>query len=172
MEYALIDVPVLQFPPDPPGVSDYFKVPNTEVPDLSEFPDLSIGELEQLVLTAHLLFVAEETDSTEPEGTILEQDLEAGTEVRHGETLTVKISTGITPEYLLPNMAGLTLPEIEGIFATFADEFGVNLSYVIVNIETNRPERYGRLISTDPEQGSPVSDGQTITLNMGIPKEK
>ena len=172
MEYALIDVPVLQFPPDPPGVSDYFKVPNTEVPDLSEFPDLSIGELEQLVLTAHLLFVAEETDSTEPEGTILEQDLEAGTEVRHGETLTVKISTGITPEYLLPNMAGLTLPEIEGIFATFADEFGVNLSYVIVNIETNRPERYGRLISTDPEQGSPVSDGQTITLNMGIPKKK
>jgi penicillin-binding protein 1A len=170
MEYALRDEPVLQFPPDPPGVSDYFKVPSTEVPDLSEFPDLTIDELEQLVLTAHLLFVAEETDSTEPEGTILEQDLEAGTEVKHGETLTVKISTGITPEYLLPNMAGLTIPEIEGIFATFTDEFGINLSYVIVSLETNRPERYGRLITTDPEPGSPVVDGQTITLFMGIPE--
>jgi membrane peptidoglycan carboxypeptidase len=170
MEYALADVPVLPFPPDPPGVSDYFKVPTTEVPDLSEFPDLTIEELEQLVLTNHLLFVAEETDSTEPEGTILEQDLEPGTEVRHGETLTVKISTGITPEYLLPGMAGLTISEIEGIFATFADEFGINLSYVIVNLETNRPERYGRLITTDPEPGSPVIDGQTITLFMGIPE--
>lgn len=166
MEYALRDEPALEFPPEPPGVSDYFKTPSTEVPDLLE---LLLEEAEKATLNAHLLFEAEEFNSLEPEGTILSQEPEAGTELRHGQTVIVQTSTGLAPEALMPQLTGLNLGQVDAVFAVFEESLELTLTYTVVQVETANPALYGKVVSTSPGEDQKVTDGDVVTLFIGIP---
>ncbi|MBQ8687446.1 MAG: Stk1 family PASTA domain-containing Ser/Thr kinase [Ruminococcus sp.] len=76
-------------------------------------PELVGKTLEEVEIEAahlNLKLVVEEVESAEPEGTILEQDIEAGEIVVSGKEIHVKVSTGVAPEGEVT--FGLYLPSI------------------------------------------------------------
>ena len=161
MEYALRDVPIADFPPDPPGVANYLREATTFVPAVA---GLLAEEATELILDSHLDPIIEPTNSEEPEGTVLAQDLEPGRRVPHATPVILQVSTGIPPEAPLPPLAALDLDGLDAALATFAEESGVELNYLVEYQDTLFPEQDGLVIGSDPAAGTIVTNGDTITV--------
>lgn len=166
MEYALADEAVLEFPPDPPGVSTYFKVPDTAVPDVVGMPE---EEAVELILDSHLDPIVEPINSLEPEGTVIEQDVEALKKVPHATPITIKVSTGLPPEAPLPLLLGLTQAGVDAALDEFTEETAVELHYLVEFRDTSEPAEIGVVVATQPGSGSIVRTGQTIIIVIGRP---
>ena len=106
MTYMLGDSPVLDFPEDPPGVSQYFVTPTTEVPFVV---GLLQNEAVSDIYDAHLRPNVVEVASIEEMGVVLTQDLEEGSTAAHGQALTIEVSSGIPPEAPLIELRSLTV---------------------------------------------------------------
>ncbi len=166
MEAALANKPVLEFPPDPPGVANYLKVPNTAVPYVVGLPS---EEAIELILDSHLDPVIEPVNSLVAEGTVLAQDLDALKRVPHATPLVIGVSTGLPPEAPIPALLGLTQQGVDAALTIFAEETGVELSYLVEFRTTADPAEIGVVVATQPGSGSVVQTGQTIIIVIGRP---
>ncbi len=166
MQYALVDEPALEFPPDPPGVANYLKPPNTAVPYVVGLPE---AEAKELILDSHLDPIVEPVNSLEPEGIVLAQDLEALKRVPHATPLTIQVSTGLPPEAPVPALLGLTQAGVDAALAIFAEETRVELHYLVDFRTTSDPAEIGVVVATQPGTGSIVQTGATIVIVIGRP---
>jgi penicillin-binding protein 1A len=166
MLYATEDLPVMDFPEDPPGTSVYYQVPMTEAPDLTE---LTLEEAKDAVYKSGLNWIQEDKGSLEPEETIIGQDPEPGTRLRQGQSVTVEVSTGEPPEAPLIDLSGLTLQEATSALTEFSEEFEMPLAWERADLPTANPLLLDRVVATAPAAGDVVTAGDTITLFIGVP---
>jgi penicillin-binding protein 1A len=164
MSYITKDLPAEEFPPGPDGTDAFFRVPKTEVPDVS---GMNEADAKTEILHAGLRPTIESIASVEPEGTFLDQSPAAGVEVTQGGTVTVHFSSGIPPE--LVNLAGISLTDVEAAITAFNDASGLNLTWTFQYVPTDNPNQVGKVISTNPPAGSLVEPGQQITIIVGEP---
>lgn len=177
MEIVLAGEDPGEFPPDPPGIAEYFKTPSTEVPFLVDEQGVDgtgapvVIELEDVadaILAAHLAPNIVEVNSTEPVGTILSQSPAGGTSVAQGTSVTVEVSTGIPPEFPLPNLVGQTLAQVDETLQALADEQRLQLAYLVEFRDTWVPAEVGRVLASSPTPGTIVGpDTGPITLIVG-----
>lgn len=164
MEYMTADLEVLDFPEEPEGTNEYFRVPMTDVPDVM---DLTQRTAKSAISKAGLRAKIEMVASIEPEGTLLSQSPEGGARVRQGNVVTVQISNGIAP--IMLDLRGLRVGQIDDALAVFNADTGLDLSWVQVDQPTDEPSAIGRVIRTQPGVGAPVGIGDTIRVFVGVP---
>jgi penicillin-binding protein 1A len=164
MTYMLRDTPVMQFPEDPPGVSQYFVTPNTEVPFVvGLFQNDAVSD----IYDAHLRPNVVEVGSMEEKGLVLSQDLQEGSTVAHGQALTIEVSSGEPAGAPLVSLLNVTVDNAVAAINRFEGETGVALSFSVVFWDTSNPDRAGIVVATDPAPGATVTSGQTVTLFVG-----
>ncbi|MFQ5553977.1 MAG: transglycosylase domain-containing protein [Acidimicrobiia bacterium] len=159
------DLPVEEFPPEPPGTSVYRQVPNTVVPDVMEITDAE--ELQSAIFKAGLLVVVEEVASDEPVGTVLEQTPQAETVIRQGRTVTVRVSTGEPP--LMVDLLGIAVADIGPAISVFNEETGLQITWVLDTRETPGPEQWNTVVATAPALGEAVAYQQEVVVFIGAP---
>ncbi|MDJ0663248.1 MAG: transglycosylase domain-containing protein [Acidimicrobiia bacterium] len=164
MTYITQDLPVEEFPPNPDGTEAFFRVPKTEVPDVS---DMDEDEAEDAIHKAGLRAKVELVASAEEEGTFLDQSPAAGSEVTQGGIVTVRFSSGIPPEMI--NLIGLSLEDVEAAITLFNEESGLNLSWTLQNFPTDEPSAFGRVVGTNPPAGSLLEAEQLVIIFVGVP---
>ena len=164
MTYVTEDLPVEEFPPNPEGTEAFFRVPRTEVPDVSGMDE---DEAEDAIHHAGLRAKIELVASTEPEGTFIAQSPAAGREVTQGGIVTVQFSSGVPPELI--NLVGLGLGDVEAAITAFNEASGLNLAWTIENFPTSEPSAIGRVVGTNPPAGSLLQAEQLVVVYIGIP---
>ncbi|MBT8215025.1 MAG: transglycosylase domain-containing protein [Acidimicrobiia bacterium] len=171
------NLPVEDFPDDPPGTSAYFAVPNTEVPDVLAMEGIEDlrnleerqKEIESLILHAGLNPVIELVNSIEPEGTFLSQTPAPGTTIRQGREVTIELSSGLPPEAPMPDWIGAGDAEIEGLVTAFAEETNLRITWVRVEAPTSDPLLWGKIVATTPAVDELVLDESVISIIVGVP---
>ena len=163
MQYVTADLPVMDFPPDPEGVTKYFQIPTTEVPDLTGMTEaeatsavLHAGLRPNIVLVATAEF---------PEGTFISQSPSPGTEVKQGGSVTVRFSTGeaaVIPD----NWVGSRFERFPTKFENFLERTGLDVTYRVVEEESS-VELIGRITRVRPAPGREVNDGRVIVIYVG-----
>ncbi len=168
MEIVVADLPVMDFPEDPPGTEQYYAAQPTEVPDLKGVS--GIAAIRSKIYKAGLnVNVAEEFSLDIPKGTVLGVSPPPGTKMTQGQTVTVRVSGGAPPTAGLPNLIGLTLPEADAVLnGSFRADTGVSVNYAPVYVPVTDPNQVGRIIGTSPGPGAAVTSFQTVvTLTIG-----
>jgi penicillin-binding protein 1A len=147
MQYVTTDLPIQDFPEDPPGTGAYRATPEAEVPDVF---GLNEKEARSAIYQAgfHLEFVF--VASGQPEGTILAQIPEAGTNMRQGKKVVVQVSSG-------------------QVLDAFNDETGLDLSYTIDSRPSADPATWGTVVATSPAAGTLLAFQQEIVVFIGVP---
>ncbi len=166
MTYMLGDSPVLDFPEDPPGVSQYYVTPSTEVPlVIGLMQDEAVDE----IYDAHLRPNVVEVGSIEPKGVVLTQDLEEGSSAAHGQVVTIEVSSGLPPEAPLVDLRSLTVDQAVLALTAFEEETGVALEFSVTFRDVKEPDLVGRVIETSPGAGATVKHGQAVVIVVGKP---
>jgi eukaryotic-like serine/threonine-protein kinase len=96
--------------------------------------------------------------SDAPEGQVIDQDPDAGTEVPAGDTVIILVSEG-PEEQPMPDMTGQDADQAE---ATLEEDFGLEVTQVEETQACTEPP--GRVCRQDPSPGTPVSPGDSATL--------
>lgn len=95
--------------------------------------------------------------SSEPAGAVLEQEPRGGSRARPGARISLVVSGGVD-QSVMPDLSGETVAYAQ----LFLRQLGV--SAMILNVQSDEPP--GRVISTKPEAGTPVTAGDTVTLRV------
>lgn len=123
------------------------------------------------LLNGFTLVQGEEVESDQPAGTILQQDPNANDFVSGDDmTITVTVSSGEAEEVLMPPLEGKTLAQALSALQVDLD-LGLSVDY------DSRSEYHdtipeGCVISTIPEEGTVLSEGQQVILVMSLGKEE
>ena len=173
MEYVTADLPVADFPDDPPGTDAYRQVPFTRIPDLTavafelEEDLLSEREISSAYWKSGLNIEFEELPSFLPEGTILGQDPNAGTRLRQGNTGVVQLSTGIAAE--IPDWRLLSTFDIDMTMVAFNEATGLELTWTVQEVPTPTVEVWNTVLGTVPAPGTVPMTGDEITFFVAVP---
>ena len=165
MLFVTEDLPIEDFPDEPAGTSVYRRVPNAEVPDVTELTDEK--EIISAIHKAGLNAVIEEIASPEPPGTVLEQTPEAGSLISQGRTVTVRISTG--EPGLMPNLIGLRIVKIEPRLSKFNEDTGLQVTWVIKFVPITDPFNRNRILLSNPRPNKEVEYQERIVFTVGEP---
>ena len=165
MLFVTEDLPIEDFPDEPAGTSVYRRVPNAEVPDVTELTDEK--EIISAIHKAGLNAVIEEIASPEPPGTVLEQTPEAGSLISQGRTVTVRISTG--EPGLMPNLIGLRIVKIEPRLSKFNEDTGLQMTWVIKFVPITDPFNRNRILLSNPRPNKEVEYQERIVFTVGEP---
>jgi beta-lactam-binding protein with PASTA domain len=131
-------------------------VARIEVPDLVGSTSAAARRrLQSLGLTADVVSV----DSTQPAGTVVDQSPRAGTQVRKGASVTVRVSRG-PAKVAVPDVTGLD--EAEARLRLENAGFEVN----VVDQETADPAEDGVVLAQEPAGGM-AAEGSVVTLTVG-----
>lgn len=133
-----------------------------EVPEVVGYTDTAaIGILSD----AGFGYVREyENSSTIPEGMVISQDPESGTDANPGDIVTIVVSQGVAT-YTVPDMKGKTLDEAKKLL----EENGLVLGTVEEVFDDTAPK--GTIISQDTLAGKTVFEGTEVGFTVSKGKE-
>jgi penicillin-binding protein 1A len=164
MSMVLADLPVSQFPVDPPNIRDYQVPPPTTVPVVV---GLLQEEAAKVLRDARLNVDVLEVASLDPAGTVVTQSVEPGTVVSQGTTVTIYVSTGETPTGALPNLIGLTFNEALVTIDEFELSTGVKVNLFQQKVNVSDPSQVDRIVGTTPPPGTGLTESATVTVFVG-----
>jgi eukaryotic-like serine/threonine-protein kinase len=103
-----------------------------------------------------------EEESGAPAGQVIRQSPSAGTQLEHGATVTIVVSSGEEEETAkVPNVIGKQRREaVEAIRAA-------GLTLIVEEEETEIPSQVGRVTDQFPPPGTELEPGDTVTLVVG-----
>jgi membrane peptidoglycan carboxypeptidase len=105
-------------------------------------------------------------DSYRTAGTVAEQDPSSGTQTIQGATVTLFISTGDAPEVKIPALEGATLEQARASLGA------LHLFVTVAEVTTKDEDLQGIVLDMEPHAGTVVLEGTTVTLFVGVPREK
>lgn len=108
------------------------------------------------------LIVAERRFSSAPEGQVIEQDPQPGTEVRRGDDIRVVLSAG-TEEFVLPDVIGQGLSLATGTLE--AKGLFVDVDFVLSDAASDT------VLSSTPAPGATVRTGDRVRLQVSSPRD-
>jgi beta-lactam-binding protein with PASTA domain len=164
MEYATSDLPVLDFPPEPPGADVYRVVPRTVVPDLA---GLNGEEMANAVYGAGLRLDRIEVRSSLPEGSLIRITPRAGTALRQGSTVNVLVSNGAPVPIAGPDLVGKPVGDVTSILEDYFNRTGIRIGWDVEYRAVEDAGLWGIVIATDPAPRTPMEDGDTIRVFVG-----
>jgi penicillin-binding protein 1A len=164
MSRVMDSLPVSQFPEDPPNIRDYQVPPPTIVPVVVGLPQ---AEAEMALRQAGLNVEILEIASLDPVGRVVRQSIDPGSEVRQGTVIIIHVSTGETPTAQVPNLLGLTFDEALEIVQSLEANTGVRINLFQESIVVEDPAMVGRVVSSSPNPGSPITASATVTVYVG-----
>lgn len=165
MNIVLADLPITDFPEDPPGVAVHFRTPTTTVPLVV---GLIRADATEALLNAHLRPAVVEVASLEPKGTVLSQSVDPGAEVAQGAEVSIEVSTGEPPTVPLPDLTFKTVAEAIDILRAIEAESGVQLSLEQITQPTSDPSLVGKILAQTPSPGSTLQSGALIRVVVGV----
>jgi penicillin-binding protein 1A len=169
MRVVMADLPVSQFPADPPNIRDYQVPPPTIVPVVVGLPQ---AEAEMALRQAGLNVEVIQIPSLDPAGRVVNQSVDPGTSVSQGTFVIIYVSTGETPRANVPNLLGLTFDEAVTMVRELEMSTGVRINLFQQRIEVSDPTLAGRIVSTTPPPGTQIDASATITVFVGrLPSE-
>lgn len=121
----------------------------------------AIAKLKQAGLAEPL--IETRSDDNVPSGSVIEQSIEAGTEVDEGTQMTLVISTG-PAAFEMPNVVGKSASSAESTLK------GKGL-IVTVQYEKNNDIAEGTVLSQSIKEGTSVKKGDTITITVSSGKK-
>ncbi|HLU30473.1 MAG TPA: transglycosylase domain-containing protein, partial [Acidimicrobiia bacterium] len=166
MQMVLEDIPVSDFPPEPPGIDELLRPPVTTVPNVV---GLDVDSAAARLREADLNVVVREAPSIEPAGIVFSQSPGPGAEVEVGTGVTIYVSNGQPPTGSLPDLVGMSFDAAVEALRAFEAESGVLVNLTRVDQPVNDPGAQGVIIATDPEPGAEVAYGVTVTAVVGVP---
>ena len=143
---------------------------NIRVPSVTGYL-FSEAQANTELLNGFTLVQGETVESDKPAGTILQQSPNANDFVSGDDmTITVTVSSGEAEEVLMPPLEGKTLAQALSALQVDLD-LGLSVDY------DSRSEYHdtipeGCVISTIPEEGTVLSEGQQVILVMSLGKEE
>ena len=139
-----------------------------EATKLLKLPDFTGENYETILRDAYYtgsltLNMTEESSATVPAGAVISQSLTAGSIVNQGAVLTLTVSTGAQQ---------LTMPDVTGM--QYEAAVSILSSYHLTCQKTERVNPGDRMpnavADTVPVAGTPVNEGDTVTLNIWGPR--
>ena len=100
------------------------------------------------------------TVSTQPEGTVLSQNPDPGTEKEKGSVITLEVAKA-EEKSTVPDVAGQTC---DGAKAQMTAN---NLIGTCTEVDTTDPNLVGKVVSTDPQAGKQVDKNSTVNIQIG-----
>jgi penicillin-binding protein 1A len=164
MEIVVNDLPVQDFRPDPSGISVYYQTPRVPVPNVI---GLDLDDAEEEILRAGLEPVAVVVNSNEPQGEVVGQDPRGGSRVTQGSEVEIEVSSGRSPETVMPNLYGASRSQARDILLDLRDETEIDFDWVFEDVITNNRDENNRVVSTTPRSGQKVRDGTTVVIRIG-----
>ncbi|MFJ1731325.1 Stk1 family PASTA domain-containing Ser/Thr kinase [Streptomyces sp. NPDC088254] len=111
------------------------------------------------------LTTTEKPCENQPKGSVCEQNPVAGANVNKGDTVNLVVSTG-APKVAVPSVLGKTLDEAKAELEDDKYQFDVKTKE---EISTEEP---GKVLRQDPDLGTEVEKGTTITLTIAKAEDK
>ncbi|MFM9451204.1 Stk1 family PASTA domain-containing Ser/Thr kinase [Streptomyces europaeiscabiei] len=105
------------------------------------------------------------TESSEDAGTVLSQDPDPGTELEKGSTVTLEVAKA-EEKATVPTVAGRSCD------AAKTQMEANDLVGTCTEVETDDPNLVGKVVATNPEAGSELNKGDTVTIQIGKAAEK
>ena len=131
-----------------------------EIVEMIDIVGMTVEEAEEALKEIGLeLFVGAEEESDEPDGTILEQNVEEGEGVKKGSTVTVVISGDSSNQQMVAVPDVIDLPEADAIKMLESKGFLYEKKY-----EFSEKTKKGYVISQTPEYGKKAKAGSRITI--------
>ncbi len=128
-------------------------------PDMVTVPDVTGQQEEAATIALHGAGFEVTTNSVEndiPEGEVIEQDPSGDSEAEKGSTVSITVSLG--PGTLkVPRVNGLTVPEAKKLLSARGFE-------PVVEKRTSDSVPAGKVIGSNPSQGSSIAPGSTVRL--------
>jgi len=128
-------------------------------PDMVTVPDVTGEHEDAATIELHAAGFEVTTNSVEndiPAGEVIEQDPGGGSEAEEGSTVAITVSLG-PGTVAVPRVAGLTVAEAKKVLRRKGFE-------VVVKERSSDSVPAGKVIGTDPRQGTDLEDGETVTL--------
>jgi penicillin-binding protein 1A len=163
MEYATATMSLQDFPDDPPGTDVYRQTPFALMPPLAA----STGEAIDAIYAVGLEGVIVEVPSTLPAGTLIGTNPLPGTPIRQGTPVVIEVSNGVTPEFPMIDLRGLTPAQVSLRMAEFNHESNLDVSWSFAEIATTNPAQHGTVVGSNPPAGTPIGKSQAITVQIG-----
>jgi serine/threonine-protein kinase len=88
----------------------------------------------------------------DPVGTVLDESPSAGSAVRHGDTVTLTVVVS----GIVPDVSGMSLDQARTALQ--------NAGYAVGNVAYTQSGSDGKVASTEPEAGSSLRPGETVTI--------
>ena len=164
MEYAMADLPVVDFAEEPIGSEVYRIVPRTVVPDLS---GLDGDQVADAIYGVGLRLDRIDVPSSLPGGQVINIVPRPGTALRQGSTVNVLVSTGEPEPTRAPNLIGLPLADVSDALDNFRREEDIEITWTVEYAVITDGSRWGYVIATEPSPSSAVADGATINVIVG-----
>ncbi|MDT0609659.1 Stk1 family PASTA domain-containing Ser/Thr kinase [Streptomyces lancefieldiae] len=113
-------------------------------------------------------FVVEEkpTESSQAEGTVLDQDPDPGSELEKGSTVTLEVAKA-EEKATVPDVVGRSCDEAKAQVESSGD-----LVATCTDQPTNDPNQVDKVISTTPQGGQQVDKGSKVTIFIGKAVQK
>ncbi|HET8820238.1 MAG TPA: Stk1 family PASTA domain-containing Ser/Thr kinase [Thermoleophilaceae bacterium] len=137
-------------------------------PEQVTVPDvigLSRESAESRLREEGLSVAVEEQESDETEGDVIAQSPAGGAEVPRGERVTITVSTG-RPQVDVPDVIGQTEERAAGTISA------AGLNPVTQERTVTEPSQDGVVIEQRPGAGTPVDQGDQVTLVIGVLEEQ
>ncbi len=165
MTIVTADLPIEDFPDEPPGIDVYYQTPRVEIPDVA---DLTFEEAQEALFKAGFDVEAKPENSLLPENTVIETLPEAGERHEQGNTVEILVSNGLSPTAALPNLVGLTEPETNQLLLTLQQNSEIPFLWVFEQAPTDDPAQNGLVIASNPVAGASIDEESVITAIVGV----
>ncbi|MFG3549125.1 Stk1 family PASTA domain-containing Ser/Thr kinase [Streptomyces sp. NPDC047725] len=131
--------------------------PKVAVPNVI---DKSVDEATQTLEDKGFKVETKQTESSQEEGTVLNQDPDPGTEREKGSTITLEVAKPVEKE-TVPDVLNRTCEEAK------AQMQANNLVATCSEQPTTDPNQDGKVVSTTPSAGQAVDKGSSVTIVVG-----
>ncbi|MEV7795428.1 Stk1 family PASTA domain-containing Ser/Thr kinase [Streptomyces sp. NPDC087512] len=131
--------------------------PKVAVPNVI---DKNVDEATQTLEDKGFKVETKQTESSQEEGTVLNQDPDPGTEREKGSTITLEVAKPVEKE-TVPDVLNRTCEEAK------AQMQANNLVATCSEQPTTDPNQDGKVVSTTPSAGQAVDKGSSVTIVVG-----
>lgn len=167
MNVVVANLPVEDFPEDPPGTSVYYATPRIAVPDVT---GLTTEEAQQALLQSGLDVEVTAVNSEEPADTVVGSNPVTGARVEQGTVVEIEVSNGLSPTGSMPNLVGMSRNQAERTLTNLAN--ATNIAFVWVfdgTAPTSDQGLVGTVAFTNPTAGDPLDETTVIRITLYSP---
>jgi len=164
MNIVVGNLPVEDFPEDPPGTSVYYATPRVTIPEVA---GLDYERAQRLLLQAGLDVDIKLVNSDEAEDLVIGTDPIAGARVLQGSLVEIEVSNGLSPTGSMPDLIGLRRNQANNTLQNLSE--AIQLPFVWVfddEAPTTDQGLHNTVAFTVPSAGRQINENTVIHITL------